>query len=127
MKSVRPAVLNLFSTMAVALLFSCSPPTPELPGFDALAWKEDRNGCAGRRQALGDLILDNKDLLLAQPESGIIDVLGRPDKVELYKRNQKLFHYYLRGAAPCNTSDTTQTGLSIRFNAMGRAKEILIN
>lgn len=126
MKSVRPALLILIS-LPVLLFISCSPAVPELPGFNATAWKEDRNGCSGLRQTLGSVILDNKDRLLAQPESGIIDVLGRPDKVELYKRNQKLYHYYLRGFEACTTSDTTLSDLSIRFNAMGRAKEILIN
>lgn len=127
MKSLRPALLSLFPAMVLTMLFSCAPDVPELPGFNAKSWKEDRNGCAGLRQTQGTIIMDNKDMLLAQPESGIQEVLGRPDKVELYKRNQKLYHYYLSGSNACTRTDVLRSELSIRFNAMGRAKEILIN
>lgn len=64
-------------------------------------------------------------VMLAQPEPGIMAVLGKPERVELYKRNQKLFHYYLSGGPTCPAGDST-VEVVVRFNAMGRAKEILI-
>ena len=75
---------------------------------------------------LADTLSAQRDLLLAQPESGIISAIGKPDLVELYKRNQKFYHYFLSGAKACGDSTASPSSLLIRFNAMGRAKEIII-
>lgn len=57
----------------------------------------------------------------------IVELLGRPDRNELYKRNQKFYYYYLTPAPECaNYNANSSTRLAIRFNAMGLAKEIMI-
>lgn len=111
--------------VAVCALVSCSPPVPQLAGFDATAWSADKNGCSGNRLTQQSVIEQNRTVLLAQPEAGILEVLGKPDRVELYKRNQKLYHYFLSGGPVCPDS-AAQVELLVRFNAMGRAKEIII-
>lgn len=112
--------------MVFFLLTSCSPEAPRLEGFNADAWKSDRNGCKGERLLQQAVLESQKSSLLAQPEAGILTTLGRPDQVELYKRNQKLYHYYLSGHASCESKSSKPIDLMIRFNAMGRAKEITI-
>ncbi len=75
-----------------------------------------------------DAIVAQHDKLLALEELQIVELLGKPDQNELYKRNQKYFYYYLQSSKECNTGDSTllPKRLSIRFNAMGLAKEIRV-
>ncbi len=74
-----------------------------------------------------EAIAAQKDKLLALEELQVAELLGKPDQNELYKRNQKFFYYYLQPSKECNLGDTlAPKRLSIRFNAMGLAKEIRI-
>ena len=106
------------------MLWSCGRPLPHIDGVDD-AWKNDKNGCAGARTKMSDVLLSQMEKLLALSELDVVDVLGKPDKQELYKRNQKFYYYYIRPSADCNVSSTSGSlRLVIRFNAMGLAKEI---
>jgi hypothetical protein len=102
------------------LALACSRPTPELKDFDAAAWKADRQGCTGQREAQLASLLQQREQLKALTELQIVEVLGRPNRNELYKRNQKFFRYHVRG---CSAVAPARQ-LTIRFNAMGRAKEV---
>ena len=113
-------------TLFTGLLAGCSPDAPTLDGFDRAAWTSDKNGCAGKRISLADTLSNQREALLAQPEAGILTAIGKPDLIELYKRNQKLYHYFLSGGPGCSDSVQVPSQLVIRFNAMGRAKEILL-
>ncbi len=113
-------------SLIFGLLTGCSPDAPTLNGFDRAAWTADKNGCAGKRINLADTLSAQREALLAQPEAGIISTIGKPDLIELYKRNQKLYHYFLAGGPGCSDSVQVPSQLVIRFNAMGRAKEILL-
>jgi hypothetical protein len=55
-------------------------------------------------------------------ETQILQLLGRPDQNELYKRNQKFYYYWITG--PDCSTDSTKLKLGIRFTAMGISKEI---
>lgn len=113
------------AVVVMATTIGCAPDTPQLKGFDKNDWTSDKGGCAGKRSALADTLLAQRESLLAQPESGIIAAIGKPDLVELYKRNQKFFHYFTDGGPGCGGADRKPSQLVIRFNAMGRAKEII--
>jgi hypothetical protein len=118
----HPAVL-LF--LFILLLTSgCESGSIELEGTNTDSWKSDRQGCKNERKAIVNSILTQKDKILARSEAMVIEALGKPDQVELYKRNQKLYHYRLSPALTCTSSDSSNRELLIRFNAMGRAKEI---
>lgn len=69
-----------------------------------------------------------KDNLKGLNEDEIGQVLGKPDKNELYKRNQKFYIYEIANAPECanRANDSTHVYLNIRFNATGLAKEVLI-
>ena len=73
-----------------------------------------------------ETIRKEKEKLLALDEVQVIKVLGKPDRNELFKRNQKFYHYYLEPSEGCLNAVDTPLRLSIRFNAMGLAKEIVI-
>ena len=107
------------------LLSSCGRSLPHIDGLDEAQWKNDKNGCAGTRATMADALLSQKEKLLSLSELEIVDVLGKPDKQELYKRNQKFYYYFIMPAPDCNVlSNANSLRLVIRFNAMGLAKEI---
>jgi hypothetical protein len=109
-------------------VFSCGNDLPELKGIDKSEWIADKHACGDKRSKMVTSLQTEKDKLLALSEMEIVEVLGRPDENELYKRNQKFYYYHLNpGKEFCDTaSDTTVLKLVIRFNAMGLAKEISI-
>jgi hypothetical protein len=116
--------LNISFTLAAIFLFACTAAREELKGIDWSVWKEDRNGCLGYRNSLIQNIDSQKEMLKARSEMDIVDLMGKPDQTELYKRNQKFFTYFVGAGPDCASSDSLARKLVIRFNAMGLAKEI---
>jgi hypothetical protein len=109
------------------LLTSCGKARPTLDNFDAASWKNDKNGCAGRRGEILASLESQKSKLLALNELDIVALLGKPDQNELYKRNQKFYYYFITPAPACDSAaHGTEERLVIRFNAMGLANEILV-
>jgi hypothetical protein len=119
---------NIYSAIIISLvLMSCGKSLPTLDGIDLQSWKEDKNGCSGIRSSTQEAMIAQREKLLALEELQIVELLGKPDQNELYKRNQKFFYYYLQPSKECNPSDTVAIKrLSIRFNAMGLAKEVRV-
>lgn len=116
-----------FSVLATVLIFtSCGKSLPELENLDLAAWEKDKNACGEYRVNNVVAIQNQKEKLLALKESQIIELLGRPDRNELYKRNQKFFYYYLFPSPDCPNASTRSKRLAIRFNAMGLAKEVAV-
>jgi len=117
--------LVLFS-LYFFLWSSCGKELPVLDGIDLEKWKDDKTGCAMVRQASISKLDQQRDKIksLSQPE--VIELLGRPDKNELLKRNQKFFYYYLEPSPACPQGKAEFKKLMIRFNAIGLAKEVSI-
>lgn len=105
---------------------SCGRPIPSLENFDLTAWQSDKDGCAGKRAHLIEPLQKQKDKLLGLSEMQIVDMLGKPDQNELYKRNQKFYFYFLQPGSLCGNDSVPALRLSIRFNAMGLAKEVMV-
>lgn len=108
------------------IIISCGKSLPALEGIDQDLWKNDKNGCGQKRLAMAESISKEKDKLLALDELQIIKVLGKPDQNELFTRNQKFFYYFIEPSNDCAGQSGPTKRLSIRFNAMGLAKEITI-
>jgi len=110
------------------VLSSCAN-APEIKGFSSEQWKSDREGCKGLRVQYADLILESKDQLLGKGEQLILNLMGRPDKNELYRRQQKFYIYYIQPGPKC-TAQPAQTDsakyLSLKFNATGIVNEVFI-
>lgn len=114
-------------SVVLLVIISCGKPVPKLEGFDQQLWKNDRNACLGKRIVFEETLRKEKQKLLSLSEMQIVDVLGRPDQNELYKRNQKFYTYFLEPAPMCKGDSTAQPKkLIVRFNAMGLAKEVNI-
>ena len=116
--------LSLF--IVLVLTSSCGKPLPEWKDIDMNEWKSDKNGCSGTREKSLEILEKQMTTLEALDEMEIIEFLGKPDENELYKRNQKIYYYYLQPGSPCATAIVNAKTLTIRFNAMGLAKEIAI-
>jgi hypothetical protein len=119
----------------IALLFiiaSCGKPVPKLENFDQATWKSDRKACLDQRMAMAASLEAQRSKMLALDEMAIVSLLGNPDQNELYTRNQKFYTYFLQPGPDCAANtipgdrDTAPKKLVIRFNAMGLAKEIIV-
>jgi outer membrane protein assembly factor BamE (lipoprotein component of BamABCDE complex) len=104
----------------------CSKSLPTLDGIDTVAWKDDKNGCNGTRAKTIEVLDSQKEKIKALSESQVADLLGKPDRTELYKRNQKFYTYYLEPSEKCEPSIQKSRKLIIRFNGMRMAKEVEI-
>lgn len=117
---------KLLSVLILFATFSCGKPLPEFENLNLTEWKDDKNACGAYRSQHIEEIKTQREKLLALDEAQIIKLLGRPDRNELYKRNQKFFMYYLEAGASCTSPKESALRLAIRFNAMGLAKEVAI-
>jgi hypothetical protein len=118
---------RLSVVLLLVILSSCGKSLPVLDGVDPITWKNDKNACAGKRLEMIEGIRAQKEKLLALSELEIVELLGKPDQNELYKRNQKFYYYFVQPSVECDSSNADHpTRLVIRFNAMGLAKEISV-
>ncbi len=116
----------LNATLGLLLLFSSCNQSIDLKNFDEIAWQDDKGACKNIRGEMRDNLENVKDQLKGLNQDEIVNVLGRPDENELYKRSQKFFIYHITPKT-CDGQEFEQyTYLSIRFNATGRAKEVII-
>lgn len=114
------------SILLFLIVVACSPSHEDLTGIKWDDWKNDRNGCLGKRASYLDSLYMQKEKLKALSEMDIVELMGRPDETELYKRNQKFYTYYVSAGPGCADQDTSAKKLIIRFNAIGLAKEIAL-
>ncbi|UII19062.1 hypothetical protein [Fulvivirga ligni] len=120
-------IRNILIALFALSVISCQPKTADIPDFDEVVWKEDINGCSGKRAAMSEQLDSHREVIKGLNQDEVVELLGKPDKNELYKRNQKFFIYEISNAESCdNQTQGPHTYLSIRFNATGLAKEVLI-
>lgn len=118
--------MRYLTILSILLFFSCNKKI-ELPNLDESAWQRDMNGCSNIRSTLTEALNKDKELLKGLNQDELISVLGKPDQNELYKRNQKFFIYNITPTNCPNEADKSpRQYLSIRFNATGLAKEVVI-
>ena len=119
--------MRSLSLLMLLMLAACTKPLPDLEGVDSQRWKDDKNGCAGRRVQMEQAMDKEKDKLKGLSEMEIVELLGKPDENELYKRNQKFFVYYISAGPECPVPGETPKKLIVRFNAMGYAQLVSIS
>lgn len=109
-----------------SFLLSCGKPLPNLENMDIEKWKVDKAGCTLVRKSLIEQLDQQREKIKSLSESEVVELLGRPDKNELLKRNQKFFYYFLEPGPTCPNGNPEFKKLMIRFNAIGLAKEVSI-
>ena len=119
--NIKTGIISIkvkYFTFLTVLLFACYT-APKIKGFDRKKWQQDLFECDNYRTVKGaPLLINKKEIILGSNQNEIIALLGSPTKQRLDKRNRKFFFYRL------NCKNTTE--LSIRFNAIGAAKEVMI-
>ncbi len=126
--------MNKYLTLVLAIILigivsSCGNKTISIEGLDTNSWKADSKGCKGLRVPLETEYLSSKDKLKGYSQKEIMSILGRPDEVELYKRSQKFFIYYIQPGPGCEKNDIGEhrpKSLFIRFSALDISNEIFV-
>ncbi|MEP2772202.1 MAG: hypothetical protein ABJH05_08635 [Fulvivirga sp.] len=110
----------------VVLVIACATKNHDLANFDEATWQADENGCKGDRVSMIQNLQNSKDELKGLNQNEIVAILGKPERHELYKRSQKFFYYQITADDTCDEPADNNIYLSIRFNATGLAKEVII-
>jgi hypothetical protein len=109
-----------------AVVVGCGKPLPALENVNLQDWKNDKNGCNGLRLAMKESVTSQKDKLLSLTETDMLNLLGKSDETELYKRSEKFYKYYFNGGPDCAKDSIQASVMIIRFNAMNLAKEVMV-
>lgn len=95
--------------------------------FDTESWKSDSYGCREQRIKIYKEIIEYQNEILGLTNKQIIRILGKPERNELYRRNQKFFIYYISPASKCSHPyDGEALFLFVRFNAVGLSQEVFV-
>lgn len=108
------------------LLTACGKALPDLVGINISEWENDKNGCNGSRKEVMEKMIAQKDQLLSLTEMDMTSLIGKPDQTELYKRSEKFYKYYFHNGPGCPADSIQPKAMIIRFNAMGLAKEVVV-
>jgi hypothetical protein len=124
--SKRLSLVRYLLLLLILGLISCGKPLPDLQNVNLQDWKKDKNGCGGLRLAMKESVTAQKDKLLSLSETDMLNLLGKSDETELYKRSEKFYKYYFNGGPSCIKDSVQASVMIIRFNAMNLAKEVMI-
>jgi hypothetical protein len=115
----------LFAT--TALVAGCGHALPQLPGFDAAAWRADPFGCRNQRGAALANLVQHKEQLYEARANDITALLGHPDEEELREGTEKVYFYYLASGPQCEARHprSATPRLSLRFGPLGTVTEVL--
>ena len=118
--------LKLYNLIPLLCFIACNSNNP-LNDSNLELWKSSDADCNGNRLEVLESILENKSYFTGMSQEEVKNVLGKPDRHELYNRNQKFFIYYLQ-APDCQNavSDEKFKHLSLRFNSLGKLSEMVV-
>ena len=109
------------------LLGGCGHALPDLPGFQAAAWRADSYGCRNQRAALLPPLLAARAQLYETRADDITALLGHPDEEELQVQTEKVYYYYLTPGGQCGPRHphSVTPRLSVHFGPLGTVTEVL--
>lgn len=121
---------RIWLALPAVVLWLCSCQSDgKFSGFDADAWKDDRLGCGGKRQALRQQFDKIRTELKGSMQDQVLRILGKPDYQRLHQRNQKFYVYFTEPGPQCDGKAEASQALTvvIRFSALGIVTEVLYN
>jgi len=118
-------VFNKYLILLLVISLGCGQ-NYVLDGFDSKRWQDDMHGCKQERLAMVDNLIEKKAKLVGLSQNEIIDVFGKPSRLELYARNKKAFVYFISGGPACDDKNESKKKFVIRFDGVGRSKEIIL-
>jgi hypothetical protein len=124
--SFRCSLPGLLAATAL-LLAGCGHALPQIPDFDAAAWRADPYGCRDQRGAAVANLLQHKEQLYEARANDVTALLGHPDEEELRAGTEKVYFYYLASGTHCQARHPRSTAprLSLRFGPLGTVTEVL--
>ena len=125
---IRMTQIKILLFITTILAFTNCTQEIKIDGFDAEAFKSDKHACAGTRLKLEPQLIEAQEQLKGYNQIEITKLLGKPDKIEIYKRGQRFFIYFLEKGPSCSTEKLVKypKSLFIRFSALNSANEIFI-
>lgn len=119
----------LAAMLGGSLLAGCGHSLPQLPGFDAAAWRADPYACRNQRRAAVPVLRQAKERLYEARANDVTALLGQPDEEELRAGTEKVYYYYLEPGTQCNGRHARSGApcLSLRFGPLGTVTEMLID
>ncbi len=120
-------ILLLLSLTVTLLVTSCSSAI-DAGKINLENWKADRYGCKGLRIQDLEELQRTKNNFLGASNQALIKTFGRPDRVELFDKNQSFFFYFLEPSSDCEGVKTEKEPLKVlfRMNALSKVSEVNI-
>lgn len=116
---------QFFGMIFVILLFFSCDKVPKLTNFDSSAWKNDVDGCSGKRALLATILEPQRNELKMIEAPELQKVLGPPNSIEILQRQQRYYIYWIQNPAKCGDSTMPYKELRIRVSALGKVTEVL--
>ncbi len=116
--------MKYFILLVFALLFISCTHQPDLNGFDAVSFKQDRGACGGKRGQQVAWLKAHKMNFQGVSSNNMDEILGKPDLQQLADRNQEYYIYFLEPGPHCQQKPSQAKSIAFRFSAMGIATEI---
>ena len=116
--------MKYFILFVFALSFSACTHQPDLAGFDAAAFKQDRGACGGKRGQQVAWLKAHKMNFQGVSSNNMDEILGKPDLQQLADRNQEYYIYFLEPGPQCQQKTSQAKSIAFRFSAMVIATEI---
>lgn len=119
--------LPFFILVASTGLAGCGRALPNIPGFDAPAWRADPYACRNQRRASVPALLRVREQLYETRANDVTALLGPPDEEELRANTEKVYYYYLEPGTQCAAGHVRSAAprISLRFGSLGTVTEIL--
>jgi len=118
--------LRLYNLIPLLFFIACNVNNP-LNNSDLELWKSPDADCNGNRLEVLESILESKEYFTGLSQEEVSNLLGKPDRHELYNRNQKFFIYYLQAPNCLNVVSIEKfKHLSLRFNSLGKLSEMVV-
>lgn len=114
----KTAVISFLLTLILSACYRA----PKVPDFNKEEWINLKGSCDTPRVSMAEQIRESFDLLKGASQNEVRVLLGKPDRHQLYLRNQKFFFYDLQ----CPEYGAPKKQLRIRFDALGEVREILV-
>lgn len=113
--------------LGVMLLSACQKTEVKLANFDKNLWQSDSKGCKNTRLQMLISLEKQKEKLLGLSQEKVTEILGKPDRQDLQKRNAKRFVYYVSEGLQCGKGTNEGIALILQFGALNYVSEIYRN
>ena len=108
-------------------LVGCGHALPQIPGFDAAAWRADPYACRDQRRAAVPALIRSRERLYEARADDVTTLLGQTDEEELRAGTEKVYYYYLEPGTQCQGRHARSGAacISLRFGPLGTVTEVL--